>query len=327
MTSSRYIPTNEKETLNYIDDSADKLDEQRLAGLQEEQNTQLIKDEVFQRERNRLEAKHGNAYAQALTAESRVTYNKQMLASLDNEIEKAKIKTEPLPDNSWRVNGRVFDQNNQPVKGVTVFLSDQNKRWIEVLGNSCTTDLGYYSLTASEQVIDKIGNTQPLYLAVSDNNKKMLYFASAPAFATKGLINNQDIFIKEEHCTAPPAPNEPDVPPAKPDATQLTPDAWRVKGKVTDENDRGLMGLTVSLYDEDLFFDDALGTTLTNDDGNFEIIYRTDAFKLFFDKKPDLYIKVLDSNGKKLYSSENMVRPEAGRVEEFIIKISFKKKT
>ena len=98
-----------------------------------------------------------------------------------------------------------------------------------------------------------------------------------------------------------------------------------VKGIVTDENDKGLKGLTISLYDEDLIFDDILGTTITNENGNFEIIYRTEAFEFLFEKRPDLYIKVLDSNGKKLYSSEKAVRPNVGNVEEFVIKIELSK--
>jgi len=317
MASSKSIPATEKETLDYIDDSADQLDEQRLSGLQEAQNIQLIKDEVLQREKARLEAKHGNTHPEVVEAESRIVYNNQVHTGLDNEIEKASIKTEPLPNNAWRIQGRVFDQDSKPVKGVTVYLSDQNKRWIELMGNFCTTELGYYSITADEKIIDKIEKGQPLYLTVSDKNKKICYFASTPVFVAKGLIEHQDIFIKDEDCIPPPVTTSREP--------QLTPDAWVVRGKVTDENDKGLNGLTVSLYDKDLFFDDVLGTTLTNENGGFEIIYRIDAFEFLFEKKPDLYLKVLDSNGKKLYTSENSIRPGAGRVEEFLIKIDSKK--
>lgn len=207
MTRSKSQPTNEKETLNFLDDSTDKLDEHRLSGLQEEQEMQLIKDEIWQREKKRLEAKHGNTHPEVLEAESRIAYNKQMFPVLEKEIEKAKIKTEPLPDNAWRVHGRIFDQNSKPVKGVTVFLADQNERWIEVLGNSCTTELGYYSLTADESVIDKIEKGQPLYLTVSDKSKRILYFASAPVFVARRLIDYRDIYLKEEDCGGPPAPD------------------------------------------------------------------------------------------------------------------------
>jgi hypothetical protein len=317
MTNSRSIPTNEKETLDYIDDSADQLDEQRLAGLQEAKNTQLIKDEVSQREKTRLEAKHGNTHPEVQEAESRIAYNKQMYTGLNNEIEKASVKTEPIGSASWRAHGRVFDKENKPVKGVSVFCVDQNKRWIEILGNSCTNEMGYYSLTADEKIIDKIVKGQPIFLAVSDKNKKIIYMSDEPLLPARGMIIYKDIYLKEEDCGSPVTDER---------KAQLTPDSWIVKGKVSDETDKGLKGLTVSLYDQDLFFDDVLGTTLTNDDGNFEIIYRTEAFKFLFEKKPDIYVKVLDNKGRKLYSSESKIRPDAGRVEELVIKIDSKKK-
>ncbi len=318
MTSSKSIPTNEKETLNYIDDSTDKIDELRLSGLKEEQNTQLIKDEVLQREKKRLEAKHGNAHPAVYAAESRMAYNKQMFIALDNEIVKASNKTPPFPTNAWRVQGRVFDTNGNPVKGVTVFLADPTKKWIEAAGNACTLESGYYALTVEENQLVKIDQKQPLYLAVSDKNKKVLYFASRPISIAKGLIYQQDIYFKGEDCVSPPEHNSEDP--------QLSPDAWVVKGKVNDENDKGLPGLTVSLYDKDLLFDDKLGTTLTNENGNFMFIYRTEAFEFLFEKKPDIYLKVLDNKGKKIYTSQNKIRVGVGRVEEFTIKIDTKKK-
>lgn len=205
MRTNNSVPNNEKETLNYIDDAADKLDEQRLAGLQEEKNTQLIKDAVLQREMQRLEAKHGKDHPEVQAAESRVMYNREMFASLDKEIEKASIKTEKLPTNGWRVHGRVFDSETKAVKGVTVFLSDQNKRWIEIFGNSCTTEVGYYALTADEKIIDKNQTGQSLFLSVSDKNKKILYTSTEALIPAKGIIIYRDIYLNDESCVPPPS--------------------------------------------------------------------------------------------------------------------------
>ena len=205
MRTNNSVPNNEKETLSYIDDAADKLDEQRLAGLQEEKNTQLIKDEVLQREMKRLEAKHGKDHPEVQAAESRVMYNKEMFVSLDKEIEKASIKTEKLPSNGWRVHGRVFDSETKAVKGVTVFLSDQNKRWIEIFGNSCTTELGYYALTADEKIIDKNQTGQSLFISVSDKNKKILYTSTEALVPAKGIIIYRDIYLNGESCVPPPS--------------------------------------------------------------------------------------------------------------------------
>ena len=98
-----------------------------------------------------------------------------------------------------------------------------------------------------------------------------------------------------------------------------------MRGKVVDVKGQGMSGLTVSLYDKDLLFDDVLGTTITGKNGDFEIIYRIDAFQGLFEKKPDIYLKVLDAKGKTLYTSRKAVRCEAGREEFFNIKIKQKK--
>jgi chitodextrinase len=103
---------------------------------------------------------------------------------------------------------------------------------------------------------------------------------------------------------------------AKPD-----PDVWLARGRVADEKGQGIEGLVVSLYDRDLAFDDRLGTSQTDVNGDFAIAYRTEDFQDLFEAHPDLYIKIMDSQGNLLYSSENTVRCQAGRVEVFNITI------
>jgi len=205
MRTDKSLPKNEKETLDYIDNSADQLDEMRLAGLKEEKNTQLIKDEIWQREKKRMEVKHGKTHPEVQEADNRIAYNNEMYTGLDMEVEKASIKTDPFPYNSWRVNGKVFDKKIVPVKGVTVYLSDQNKKWIEKLGNSCTNEKGFYSLTVDAALVAGYEKKrQPLYVSVSDKNKKLLYMASEPLYAHKGLIDYLDIFLNDKECVSPP---------------------------------------------------------------------------------------------------------------------------
>jgi hypothetical protein len=116
---------------------------------------------------------------------------------------------------------------------------------------------------------------------------------------------------------------EAEVELAKIRVPEVDPDEWVVQGEVVDgESKQGMGGVTVSLYDKDLFFDDILGTTLTDGEGYFEIAYRIEAFRDLFETRPDLYVKVLDATGKTLYCSRKCVRPEAGRVEIYYIIIN-----
>ena len=97
---------------------------------------------------------------------------------------------------------------------------------------------------------------------------------------------------------------------------------FSVRGRVVLLEDRtGVFGLTVVVYDKDHLFDDRLGSTITNDEGEFVVPYREWDFRDFVEKKPDLYINVLDHNGHLVYSSENAVLWDADRVTDFSVTI------
>jgi PKD repeat protein len=104
--------------------------------------------------------------------------------------------------------------------------------------------------------------------------------------------------------------------------SRVDPEAWLARGRVTDDQEQGLEGLIVSLFDHDLIFDDRLGTTQTDGNGDFAITYHIEDFQDLFEARPDLYIKVMDQASNTLYSSEDTVRFDAGRVEVFKITIS-----
>lgn len=100
-------------------------------------------------------------------------------------------------------------------------------------------------------------------------------------------------------------------------------DYFKVFGKVLEkETKRGILGLIVEALDKDLCFDDRLGSVITDKDGNFELKYdREDFQELFFDRKPDIYLRVKSPDGKIIYSTEDKVRYEAGKTEAFIVNI------
>ena len=98
---------------------------------------------------------------------------------------------------------------------------------------------------------------------------------------------------------------------------------FSIFGKVVGkETGQGIPNLKVKAFDKDLFFDDLLGEVTTDRNGNFEIIYDKDDFReLFFDNKPDIYIKVKTAEGEEIYSTKDKVRYRAGKTEEFIVPI------
>ncbi|MDJ0702685.1 MAG: hypothetical protein QNJ46_05340 [Leptolyngbyaceae cyanobacterium MO_188.B28] len=100
------------------------------------------------------------------------------------------------------------------------------------------------------------------------------------------------------------------------------PNNWVVWGRVVDEQCNGVYDVIISLFDRDFRYDERLGCTRTNKDGEFCIFYRTEDFQdLMEDDNPDLYLKVMDQQGNTLFCWETPVRCQAGRFERFDISL------
>jgi len=89
--------------------------------------------------------------------------------------------------------------------------------------------------------------------------------------------------------------------------------------KVTGE---GIPRVAVRAFDKDLLFDDFLGAVITDENGYFEITYNKEDFQeICIERKPDIYLEIIDSNGKLIFSTRQKPRHNAGDLEEFIIEI------
>jgi hypothetical protein len=94
---------------------------------------------------------------------------------------------------------------------------------------------------------------------------------------------------------------------------------WVVFGTVWDKKGVPAPGLTVRVFDKDRKYDDLLGETETDENGDFAVVYHERDFKETRENLPELYVMVLDVSGKVLYSSQDSVRFGAGRSEYFAI--------
>jgi hypothetical protein len=90
---------------------------------------------------------------------------------------------------------------------------------------------------------------------------------------------------------------------------------------VEEESGRPMPGLRVRAFDKDLLCDDDLGDAITDAAGRFEIRFTEAHFRDFTETAPDLYIRIYDSQGRLLHSTENEVRRNAGVREVFEVAI------
>lgn len=100
---------------------------------------------------------------------------------------------------------------------------------------------------------------------------------------------------------------------------------FKIFGRVIDKTTgSGIPKLSVKAIDSDLLFDDVLGMVTTDAEGKFEILYEKEDFQeLFFDKKPDLYIKIFDAEGEEIHTTEDKVRYQSNETEEFNVEIDY----
>lgn len=101
---------------------------------------------------------------------------------------------------------------------------------------------------------------------------------------------------------------------------------FKIRG-VVKEKETGvpLPGLFIKSYDKDLFFDDLLGSAITDDQGQFDIVSEFVDFAEFLDKKPDIYFKVfLGDRTTLLHSTANAVKWNQGKISDHEILIPWK---
>lgn len=203
--------TSDKEVFEKIDASVNQMDTLRNNGLTDFEENQAIKNEILIRESKRLSEKYGSNHPRVATLNTRNANYGNMTIGLDSEKEKAAIKNDPFEGTSWRLHGKIFDEKLQPMEGLTVYFSDEKKQWIEKLGSFCTDKTGYFTLTLTEELIDRLKGVS-IFTSVSDKNKRLLCLAKIPAVITKGKIDYIEIFIKGNNCIEPPTNKDDRTP-------------------------------------------------------------------------------------------------------------------
>jgi hypothetical protein len=235
--------------------------------------------------------------------------NEEFIKGLTIESERARVPVPAADKDTWILHGFVRDLQQLGVPNVTVALYDAAGNWIQQLGYAGTATNGYFRL----EVRSLANLKSPLFVRVLTGRAAHLHTDNVPITPEAGTVLYHEVVITGEQTGTPPDDSRND-PVAEPGA-------WIVRGRVTDKKGKALKGLLVSLYDKDLFFDDKLGQTETDVNGDYSLTYRAEDFRDLIEKRPDIYVKVLDEKGNTIHTSKKKLRYEAGRIEIVNIEI------
>lgn len=303
-----------------LDASLDLLDTLRAEELSRSKLYHMVKNYALRREQNRLTKKLGQNHPKVKQMASRVAYREKMLVDLEEEAARAQIRVPTVTADQWLVHGVVLDKNRKGKSGLTVGIFDAQGKWRQDFGYGCTDARGYFVIIHTPKAVGRVeANVVPqYYLYVLDQDQRILLKDTIPLTLEVGYMYYRRLLLADGAgvCQAPPTDYA--------EGTTAPSDLWIVRGRVVDESGNGIDGLTVTVYDEDLFFDDRLGTVKTMNGGYYELRYRTADFRDLIEARPDLYVQVLDKEGRQLCPQPAKTRFEAGRREVINLKIKMK---
>jgi len=299
-------------------EGADTLRADKLDGLTAMRG---VKESRLKREQARLTAKLGAEHPRVIEINDRLTMNTMMIRDLKLEASRARTEAPQVDQNTWMLHGFVRDKSLKPAANLTVALFDPNGGRIGDLGHGCTDANGYFRITSKNA-----SKVSKAFIRVLAKDGSTLHADNTAVQPQAGTIDYREIILSGEELGCVPPPEPVDSTPVDTDKGEETApltlprDFWVVRGRVTKAG-KGLSGVFVSIYDDDLFFDDRLGEAETDEQGNYSLTYQTADFRDLIERKPDLRLKVLDRHGDVLHTYEGQIWYEAGRIETIDIEI------
>lgn len=299
-----------------LQNALNQIDVDQLTALDNLRHIQIVGQALFQGEASRLGQKLGKDHPRVQELEMQIKRNHGLVNGLEVAQEIARIRIPEVEEGNALVHGRVTDENYRGLAGLTVYAEDETGATVNSLDKAETDLSGYYALQVDPGTIAQLSDIGGLYLVVATEDGKVVHRESEPLELTESTRTILDIVLRRDDL----APTRREPKPRKKEPNDK--DIWIGQGRVVDENGEGVSGLLVRLFDMDRRYDDKLGAALTNKDGNFQITYRVQDFREGDEPGPDLYLLVTDQEKNVLYTSEETIRFDAGRVETFDIIIA-----
>jgi len=205
--------------------STDRARAETLEGLQQ---LRAAKANHLERERVRLVNRLGAEHPRVLELNAIIASNQQLTRALTLEIDRAKTEAPVVDKQGWALHGFVRNEDLEGQPRLTLALFDRSGRWVEVLGHTCTDGRGYFQLRyqgSTESFTDAIAANvrSEMFIHVSDQEQKVLYYDERPVTLKLGQVEYREIILKvaDGPCAPPPTPQSTGAPAGSSGADSL----------------------------------------------------------------------------------------------------------
>lgn len=210
---------------------------------------------------------------------------------------------------TFHISGRVIDSTTRGIEGLRVETWGKSGKYNDCISKAITDKKGAFKMGIEEARMREISEDEPqdLFskvfrgeeLVESTEDKKLWYVLQHAGFeSTRGIIIETKKTINPKSNTTKKMVKKLKRPPRK-----VT--VFHISGHITHrDTGKGLAGLRVDAVDKDLSYEQQLGSTHTDDYGQYEIIFTSDKIGKAEKGGPDIVVRVFDQNGTELGASE-----------------------
>jgi hypothetical protein len=170
-----------KQLESQIEKTVNDADPFRVASYGQMERVQSAKQQVLNKQKQRLAARLGPDHSRVKTIESRISLRKQVLRGVQIERKRSETLQPEIDPKDWILHGYVYDEKAEPQSGVHVMLADKSGKLIKQLGRASSDRRGYFRLIAED-----IAKLLTVIAASGEIRKKIIFYAQA--LDDKGVV-------------------------------------------------------------------------------------------------------------------------------------------
>ena len=296
-------PTDVQDLADRINQLVEQLTSSRGEALADARSLQMAGQGLLQREERRLSHKLGQDHPRVQQLRQRRESMLGNIQRLSAEKQITEIRPPELQENQALVHGRVLDERAQGIQGMQISLVDEKGSPLPH-STATTASSGYYALKLDP---GQISGDQKGLLTVSTVTGRVVYRAEEPVEIKSGRQTTVEIQLNRRELSKPGPPGG--EPPPAPEI------AWMIQGRVTDQAENALAGLTVQVTSPEIKLDRPLASTTTNRNGLYRMRIKPDPEIEGLTACIKLTVSVIDEKGEQIYTSKEEILFKPG--EEF----------